>query len=137
MKLIAFGVLLVSALLTAQTQAPSMPPSVQVPSNDFDQARRLMDQGNYDEAVLQLSNLGAKKPGLKGLASELGTAYYKKGDYVRAVDAFKQALTEDPENKEAVQLLGLSYYLSGRPGEAIPSLEKVQAWYPRANVDAA
>ncbi len=33
-------------------------------------------------------------------------------------------------------MLGLSYYLSGRPAEAIPLLEKVQSWYPRANVDA-
>jgi tetratricopeptide (TPR) repeat protein len=36
-----------------------------------------------------------------------------------------------------VQLLGLSYYLAGRPEEAIAPLEKVQAWYPSANVDAA
>jgi tetratricopeptide (TPR) repeat protein len=34
-------------------------------------------------------------------------------------------------------LLGLSYYLAGKPAEAIPQLEKVQTWYPRANVDAA
>ena len=49
---------------------------------------------------------------------------------------FKQALAEEPENKEAVQLLGLSYYLLGRPGRGNPLLEKVQGWYPRANVDA-
>jgi tetratricopeptide (TPR) repeat protein len=36
-----------------------------------------------------------------------------------------------------VQLLGLSYYLAGRPAEAIPALEKVQGWFPSANVDAA
>jgi tetratricopeptide (TPR) repeat protein len=34
-------------------------------------------------------------------------------------------------------LLGLSLYLAGRHAEAIPYLEKVQSWYPRANVDAA
>jgi len=34
-------------------------------------------------------------------------------------------------------LLGLSNYLAGRPAEAIPFLEKVQGWYPRANVDAS
>jgi tetratricopeptide (TPR) repeat protein len=33
--------------------------------------------------------------------------------------------------------MGLSYYLAGRPAEAIPPLEKVQTWYPSANVDAA
>src|SRR5438132_2766954 len=53
------------------------------------------------------------------------------------MDSLKAAIEQDPHDNEAVQLLGLSYYLSGRPGEAIPELEKVQTWYPRANVDAA
>jgi tetratricopeptide (TPR) repeat protein len=73
---------------------------------------------------------------MKGLSFELGTAYYQKADYIKAIDPLKRTLAEDPENKEAIQLLGLSYYLSGRPAEAIPQLEKAQAWYPRANVDA-
>ena len=71
------------------------------------------------------------------MSHELGTVYYKKGDYLKAADYLKQAVAEDPNDKEAVQLLGLSYYLAGRPAEAIPYLEKVQTWYPRANVDAA
>src|SRR5256885_7748909 len=33
--------------------------------------------------------------------------------------------------------MGLSYYLAGRPAEAIAPLEEVQTWYPSANVDAA
>ena len=66
-----------------------------------------------------------------------GTVYYKKGDYLKAADSLKQAVADDPNDKEAVQLLGLSYYLAGRPAEAIPYLEKVQTWYPRANVDAS
>ncbi|PYT64143.1 MAG: hypothetical protein DMG42_35295, partial [Acidobacteria bacterium] len=40
-------------------------------------------------------------------------------------------------DSEAVQLIGLSYYLAGRPADAIGPLEKVQTWYPSANVDAA
>jgi tetratricopeptide (TPR) repeat protein len=128
----------------AQSQPASLPPTgepaptiqSQPAEPKFAEVRRLLQQGKYDDAVSQLSDLAAKKPGLKGLSSELGTAYYKKGNYIKAVDSFKQALTEDPGNKEAIQLLGLSYYLSGRPGEAILPLEKVQAWYPRANVDA-
>ncbi len=111
-------------------------PSVQT-DPEFVEARKLLQQGKYDEAVSQLSELAVKNPTLKGLSLELGTAYYQKGDYIKAVDSFKTALTENPESKEAIQLLGLSYYLSGRPAEAIPQLEKAQAWYPRANVDAS
>ena len=46
-------------------------------------------------------------------------------------------MQEDTKDKEAVQLLGLSYYLAGPTGDAIPLLEQVQGWFPRANVDAS
>ena len=113
-------------------------PPPKAPSPDaFAQPRRLMEQGQYDAAIGQLQNLQSQDAQLKGVSRELGTAYYKKGDYIKAIASLQQALKEDPDDKEAVQLLGLSNYLSGRPADAIPLLEKVQAWYPRANVDAA
>ena len=104
---------------------------------DFTSARRLMQQGKFDDAIAQLQELSAKDPNLKGLAHELGVAYYKKGDFPKAIEFLKKAVDQDPGDQEGVQLLGLSYYLSGRPAEAIPLLEKVQGWFPRANVDAA
>lgn len=107
------------------------------PDASFSESRRLMDQGKYGDAISRLKDLSSKEPGLKGLSHELGTAYYKEGDYIKAIDSFKKALEEDSSDKEAIQLLGLSYYLSGRPAEAAPLLEKVQSWYPRANVDAS
>ena len=93
--------------------------------------------GKSAEAIAELQRLGVENPNLRGLAHELGITYYKAGDYLKAIDAFKKATQEDPGNKEAVQLLGLSNYLAGRPADAIPLLEKVQGWYPRANVDAS
>src|SRR6266566_1203475 len=125
----------VSALLSSQAVPGSPAPNQSTP--DFTEARRLVQQGKYDQAISQLQELSAKDSGLKGLPHELGTAYYKKGDYIKAIDSFKAAIEQDPHDNEAVQLLGLSYYLSGRPAEAISPLEKVQAWYPRANVDAS
>jgi len=35
----------------------------------------------------------------------------------------------DPNDKESVQLLGLSYYFSGKTTDAIPLLERSQSWY--------
>jgi len=103
----------------------------------FAEARRLAEQGKFDEAIGKLEALALKEPELKGLAHELGVTYYKKSDYLKAVASFKKALEDDPADNEAVQLMGLSYYLAGRPAEAIGPLEKVQTWYPSANVDAA
>jgi tetratricopeptide (TPR) repeat protein len=127
--------------LAAQTadQAIDAPKPRQpvVPDTALGEARRLSEQGKFDEALAKLEGLAAKDREMKGLAHELGVTYYKKSDYLKAVASFKKALEGDPGDNEAVQLMGLSYYLAGRPAEAIGPLEKVQTWYPSANVDAA
>jgi tetratricopeptide (TPR) repeat protein len=104
---------------------------------DFSEARHLLQLGKYDEALALLKDLEAKSPDARGLAHEIGNAYYRKSDYGNAASYLKKALSSDPSDNEAVQLLGLSYYLGSKPAEAIPLLEKVQAWYPSANVDAS
>jgi tetratricopeptide (TPR) repeat protein len=107
------------------------------PEAQFADARKLMQQGQYDQGLARLEDLEAKQPGLKGLSHELGIGFYKKGDYLKAVEFLKKAQQENPKDTEAVQLTGLSYYLAGHPVDAIPLLERVQGWYPSANVDAS
>src|SRR5258706_3883677 len=137
-KLLAF--LLIATICLGQdakdsTSAPS--PSTESSQPVFASARLLLQQGKYDEAITQLQNLKATNPALRGLSRELGAAYYQKGEFLKAVDNLKTAHAEDLSDNESTQLLGLSYYLAGRPADAIPFLEKVQSWFPRANVDAA
>src|SRR6266481_6861332 len=110
--------------------APDAPPS-------YEQVHRLTEEGKFDEALAALHDIETQHPAAKGLAHELGVACYKKGDYLSAVSYLKKAQEENPDDAEAVQLMGLSFYLAGRPAEAIAPLEKVQTWFPSANVDAA
>jgi tetratricopeptide (TPR) repeat protein len=123
----------------AQQSAPAEAPkaSTSAVAPDFSNARKLMQQGKVDEAIADLQGIEARDPSATGLAFEIGTAYYKKSNYPKAVEYFKKTISADPANEEATQLLGLSYYLGGHPAEAIPLLERVQGWYSRANVDAA
>ncbi|HKN75930.1 MAG TPA: tetratricopeptide repeat protein [Candidatus Acidoferrum sp.] len=139
-----FGASLARAEFTQAPQNPSLlgsPHASQQPSPvapaSFDPARQLLLQGKFDEALAALHELEEKHPEMKGLPHEMGAAYYKKSDFVNAIVYLKKAREQDPNDAEAVQLLGLSYYLAGRPTEAIPELERVQTWFPRANVDAA
>ncbi len=97
----------------------------------------LMQQGKNDEALALLEGIAAAEPSRRGVMRQIGIANYRKGDYLKGAASFKKALEEDPGDNEAVQLMGLSYYLAGRPAEAIAPLEKVQTWYPSANVDAS
>lgn len=126
----------------AQQPSPEKPATQAAQSStaqpaDFADAQKLMQQGKLDDAIAALQAIESSAPATKGLAFELGTAYYKKSDFPKAIDYLKKATAEDPANSEAIQLLGLSYYLGGHPADAIPLLEKVQGWYSRANVDAS
>src|SRR5713226_9225672 len=89
------------------------PKGTVAPDTALTEARRLSQEGNFDEAIGKLEALALKEPEFKGLAREMGVAYYKKSDYLKAVASFKKALEEDPGDNEAVQLMGRAYYLAG------------------------
>lgn len=99
-------------------------------------ARSLIQQNKLDEAITQLKALSQSGSSVQGINHELGVAYYRKGEYLEAAKYLKDAGHESSEDREAVELLGLSYYLSGRPDEAIPPLERVRSWNPNSNTDA-
>jgi tetratricopeptide (TPR) repeat protein len=141
-SLLICGLMFLNGLCAAQQPVASGSVSAQssaqsASTTDFSHARSLMEHGKVDEAIAELQSLLGTAPNTAGIDLELGTAYYKKSDYVKAIASLKNAVAADSKNQEATQLLGLSYYLNGYPAEAIPLLEKVQAWFPRANVDAA
>ena len=145
-----FVVIVLLAFAITVGAKPVQPQSVQAPTITdngaqankspeavFADARHLSEQGKYEDAIAELQGLAGRNPPPAGLWHEMGTAYYKQGTYLKAAECLKEALAQEPNDNEAVQMLGLSYYLAGRPSEAIPYLEKVQTWYPRANVDAS
>jgi tetratricopeptide (TPR) repeat protein len=121
--------------LLPQSQASH--PSTTDSASPFAETRHLSEIGKYDEAIEQLEALRSQTAPPAGLSHELGITYYKKSDYANAVLNLQKALAEDSNDHEATQLIGICLYLAGRPGEAIPYLQKVLTWYPRANVDAA
>jgi tetratricopeptide (TPR) repeat protein len=115
--------------LNAQS-IPDAPPS-------YEQVHRLTEQGKFDEALAALNEISKSNPAATNLSHEFGVTYYRKGDYPNAITSLQRALAENPNDTEATQLTGLSLYLSEKPAEAIPYLEKVQSWYPSASVDAS
>jgi len=99
-------------------------------------AHSLMEQKRNAEAIAQLKALSARYPEMKGINHDLGVAYYHEGEYLEAAKYLDEAWKENPEDRDAAQLLGLSLYSSGKPAEAIPALEKVHSWHPNENMDA-
>jgi len=94
----------------------------------YKEVHRLTEQGKFDEALAALNEISKSDPTAKNLSHEFGVTYYRKGDYSNAVAALQRAIAENPDDTEAIQLTGLSLYLSNKPAEAIPYLVKVQSW---------
>jgi tetratricopeptide (TPR) repeat protein len=125
--------LLSAALCFAQSPGPQL----RTDADALAQAHQLLDQGEVEKALTALKAIQARNETLKGLDRELGIAYYRSSDYLHASAFLEKATVADPNDKEAVQLLGLSYFFTGKPKLAIPRLEQVQSWYPTAHVDAS
>jgi len=121
---------------TPQRAASSLP-AAPSPKQDLGYARKLIEAGNYKEALKTLDQIKAQSPNIPGLNRELGIVYYRLGDPANAIGAFRQALVESADDHEAQQLLGMAYFQLGRPAEAIPLLEKIKAVMPTGNVDVA
>lgn len=97
------------------------------------QARALLEEGKLDAAVKVL--LGAQTgPGDAQVNYLLGLAYYRKGDYTRAIQYLSNALPPASvggrEYRQGVQMLGLSHYMLGHAAEAVPYLEQLNRWTP-------
>jgi len=99
------------------------------------EARTLIDEGNAKAAITKLQSL----PDVKDVrvAHLLGVAYYQAGDLPRAVETLIAIVDKLPrdsaQRREAVQTLGLAYYIAGRVADSIPFLEQTSAWAPDNN----
>src|SRR5690348_8728585 len=120
-----------------QAQTTELKPLPRFEHPDLKHASTLIEKRQYFDAIAELQALKVQDPRQKGVDHELGAAYYKLGDYTHANEALQRAIAEDDKDKESVQLLGLSYFFSGHSKDAIPLLEQVQSWFPRAHVDAS
>lgn len=67
----------------------------------------------------------------------LGIALYRQNKFAEALPRLYRAHQKNPEDKEVVQLLGLTHYFLGQHQQAIPFLKRVQNWLPEANVEAS
>jgi tetratricopeptide (TPR) repeat protein len=99
-------------------------------------AQQKLEHGEPQEAIAMLEQLATAEGSTKGVQHELGIAYYRTGKLLSAEQAFGRAIEEDPNDRESVQMRGLSLYRLGRPAAAIPFLERVRQWTPNANADA-
>src|SRR5215207_5748952 len=104
--------------LTVQGQnAQGTPVESPAHSSPVAQAQGLLNAGQIDAAIETLTAASGLKPRDVQVQHLLGLAYYRKGDYKRAVEYLSAAVRQTPEgsrqHREEVQALGLSHYMLG------------------------
>jgi tetratricopeptide (TPR) repeat protein len=120
------------AAQTTQAQSPQASTAESQVKAVLVDARKLVDDGKPREAVARLETLDTSVPEVARL---LGVAYYHSDEYQRAIKQLVPLVSTPGtlpegsiERREAIQVLGLCYYLTGRYPEAIPFLEETRVW---------
>jgi tetratricopeptide (TPR) repeat protein len=100
------------------------------PAATLAEARALINQDKPAAAIEKLRSVDS--PGRLDVALLLGVAYYHVNDHVHAIERLEPIVDKladgSIEQREAVQVLGLSYFLAGRFAEAVPRLEATRSW---------
>jgi tetratricopeptide (TPR) repeat protein len=99
-------------------------------------AQKLLDAGRLDEALKALDVLALQQPEPAGVERLRGMAYYEQGQIQSSAAAFERALTQDPVDREAMQMEGVALFRIGKPAAAIPLLEKAHLSIARTNIDS-
>jgi tol-pal system protein YbgF len=129
---------------------PSTPPAPSEEQNlalstsgsdqDYEKARTLLEQGDYEAAERAFAAFVAahSKDKLAGAAQYwLGVTYFVRGDHERAVAAFAKGYKNYPKSSKAPDnLLKLAKSLGAldRKADACTTLEQLTAEYPNASV---
>jgi len=97
-------------------------------------ARNLLKKGDAAGAMSVLQTAAQNYPQNDVLKFWLGKTFYSQGNYQKAIEKLNLAADKLPKNSgeqiQAVQMLGLAYYILGQLAEAIPHFEKIMQWQP-------
>ena len=97
---------------------------------DYDQALRLLEQGELEQGVAMLEAVVETVPNLAAPRIDLGIAQHRSGDLHAAENNLLLALESNPNHPIAHNELGILQRKSGRFAEARRSYEAALAVYP-------
>ncbi len=134
-----FAPLILLALLgfaaCGAAQQTGAPTGSEATAPSFAAAQDLAASGRLDEALEQLNQLAAQSIEPAGVERLRGIIFYQKEQFSDAITAFSKAAAQDPNDRESIEMHGVSLFRTGHAGEAIPYLEKAHAPVERANID--
>lgn len=92
----------------------------------FEDAQALASKGRLNQALVALDQLATQTPVPAGVERFRGLILYQKEQLPEAVDAFKKAIDEDGNDRESIEMEGVSLFRLGHAPEALPFLERAK-----------
>jgi tetratricopeptide (TPR) repeat protein len=105
------------------------------PAATFATAQELAGKGRLDAAMSQLDELARLIPEPAGVERLRGMIFYQRERFPQAIDAFTKAAEQDSNDRDSIEMRGVSLFRMGRIQEAIPFLEKAHVSVQSANID--
>lgn len=137
-RVLTTAVLFVLSIAAVSAQSPPGPDAsgvASVPPITFESAQQLAGKGRLDQAMVQLDQLAAQNPEPAGVERLRAMIFYQREQFPEAITAFTKAADQDPNDRESIEMHGVSLFRLGRIAQAIPFLEKARVGVERANID--
>lgn len=99
----------------------------------YGKGKAFLEKDDYDRAIENLYQAVSQDPKKAENWRELGVAYYKKGEYGKALDALKQANLIKPDHK-TILYLGLVYEKKGELDSAINAYKGYLSLKPKGEM---
>ena len=115
----------------ARTPAPTSEEAADGTAREhFERGRALLDAGQLNEAIAELSRATALDPKLRQAHAMLARAYERKGLPDPARKSFERALDDGPDDPQILNDLGYTLYLNGQYRAAIEKLKRAAKLAP-------
>jgi tetratricopeptide (TPR) repeat protein len=118
---------LVAGLVSGAAQSPSTKSAEVPPAASLQDATSLAAKGKLDPALAELAILAKVEPEQAGVERFRGIIFYQRDQLTEAGTAFARAVSQDPTDRDAVEMLGVTLFRMNRPEQAIPLLEQADA----------
>ena len=123
--LVLFGCVVASAISPVQPDLPEELRGV------FEAGVAAEKAGRLDEAERDFQQVLRRGGKAAFVYNNLGIVYQRRGDHVRAIEQFREAIRLQPEYVAPHALLGASLLAAGRVSEAVRELERAVSLDPR------